>query len=89
VVSTLHQSLPSGAASSGVPTFQTNLRYGGVSWGDDGLGILYESWYKTRTIRAWVVDTFGRPDRAPRLLYDRNYEDSYNDPVGLRRLTPS
>jgi hypothetical protein len=46
-------------AAAGVPTFKTNLRYGGVSWGADGLGLLYESWYKTRTIRAYVVDTFG------------------------------
>ena len=69
-----------GTRADGVPTFQTNLRYGGISWGADGLGLLYESWYKTRTIRAYVVDTFGRPDRPPRLLYDRNYEDSYDDP---------
>jgi len=69
-----------GPGGSGVPTFQTNLRFGGVSWGEDGLGLLYESWYKSRTLRAWVVDTFGRPDRPPRLLYDRNTEDSYGDP---------
>lgn len=69
-----------GAAAAGVPTFQTNLRFGGIAWGADGLGLLYESWYKTRTIRAYVVNTFGRPDRPPRLLYDRNYEDSYDDP---------
>ena len=63
----------------GVATFQTDLRYGGVSWAGEGVGLLYESWYKSRTIRAWVVDTDGRTDRAPRLLYDRDYEDSYND----------
>ena len=69
-----------GPDAPGVPTFQTDLRYGGISWAADGLGLLYESWYKTRTIRAWAVDTFGRPDRPPRLLYDRDYEDSYDDP---------
>lgn len=79
-----------GPAASGVPLFQTSLRYGGVSWGADGIGLLYESWYKTRTIRAYVVDTFGRPDRPPRLLYDRNYEDSYNDPGSpLSRRMPN
>jgi dipeptidyl aminopeptidase/acylaminoacyl peptidase len=72
--------LEGGSAAAGVPTFHTNLRFGGVSWGADGLGLLYESWYKTRTIKAYVVDTFGRADRLPRLLYDRNYEDSYDDP---------
>ena len=57
-----------GPDAPGVPTFQTDLRYGGISWAADGLGLLYESWYKTRTIRAWAVDTFvlrGRPDRPP------------------------
>lgn len=69
-----------GPKSDGMARFQTDLRYGGVSWGANGLGILYESWYKTRTIRAWVVDTFGRSDRPQRLLYDRDYEDSYDEP---------
>ena len=69
-----------GPAAAGVARFETDLRYGGVSWGADGLGILYESWYKTRTIRAWVVDTHGRADRPRRLLYDRDYEDSYDEP---------
>ena len=78
------------ANAAGVPTFQTDLRYGGVSWGADGLGLLYESWYKTRTLRAWVVDTFKRPNRAPRLLFDRNYEDSYDDPgLPMTRRMPN
>ena len=68
-----------GPDAPGVPTFQTDLRYGGISWAD-GLGCFTSPGYKTRTIRAWVVDTFGRPDRPPRLLYDRDYEDLYDDP---------
>ena len=78
-----------GPAAAGVARFETDLRYGGVSWGADGLGILYESWYKTRTIRAWVVDTHGRADRPRRLLYDRDYEDSYDEPgAPLSRRMP-
>ena len=26
----------------------TNLRYGGISWGDGDLALIYESWWKTR-----------------------------------------
>lgn len=69
-----------GPQVEGTKRFQTDLRYGGVSFGANGLGILYESWYKTRTIRAWVVDTLGTADRPQRLLYDRDYEDSYTEP---------
>jgi dipeptidyl aminopeptidase/acylaminoacyl peptidase len=34
---------------------QTDLRCGGVSWGDGGLALLYESWWKTRTSRVWMI----------------------------------
>lgn len=36
----------------------TNLRYGGVAWGDGSLALLYESWWKTRRS---IVCTFS-PD---------------------------
>ena len=37
----------------------TNLRYGGISWGDDNLALIYESWWKTRRS---IICTFA-PDR--------------------------
>lgn len=37
----------------------TNLRYGGISWGDGDLALIYESWWKTRRS---IVCTFA-PDR--------------------------
>ncbi|KAL2345477.1 hypothetical protein Fmac_006762 [Flemingia macrophylla] len=56
-----------------------DLRYGGVSWCDDSLALVYESWYKTRKIRTWVVSP-GSEDVAPRILFDRSSEDVYSDP---------
>lgn len=61
--------------------FKTDFRYGGVAWGGDDLSILYESWYKTRTSRVWAtapgdVD----PDATKSMLWERDYEDSYNAP---------
>ena len=52
-----------------------------MAWGDDSLALLYESWYKTRRS---VIYTFapGQPDQAPKVLFDRNYEDAYTDPGG-------
>eukprot|EP00899_Mesostigma_viride_P025976 jgi/Mesvir1/6563/Mv16821-RA.1 len=57
----------------------TNLRYGGISWCDENLALIYESWYKTRTSRTWMVNPsdFSKP---PELLWDRMYEDVYTDP---------
>ncbi|XP_028215862.1 probable glutamyl endopeptidase, chloroplastic isoform X4 [Glycine soja] len=56
-----------------------DFRYGGVSWCDDSLALVYESWYKTRKIRTWVVSP-GSEDVAPRILFDRSSEDVYSDP---------
>ncbi|OAY69756.1 putative glutamyl endopeptidase, chloroplastic [Ananas comosus] len=56
-----------------------DLRYGGVSWCDDTFALVYESWYKTRRTRTWVVSPDHR-DVNPRILFDRSSEDAYSDP---------
>ena len=54
-------------------------RCGGVAWGDAGLALLYESWYKTRRSVVWAFAP-GDPAQPKRVLFDRNYEDAYTDP---------
>ncbi len=56
-----------------------SLRYGGVTWGTDGLALAYESWWQTRrTItRQWQP---ARPAAEAVVLFDRSSEDRYNDP---------
>ncbi|XP_072996964.1 probable glutamyl endopeptidase, chloroplastic isoform X2 [Typha latifolia] len=56
-----------------------DLRYGGTSWCDDSLAFIYESWYKTRRTRTWVVSP-DKEDVNPRILFDRSSEDAYSDP---------
>ncbi|KAI4324116.1 hypothetical protein L6164_023679 [Bauhinia variegata] len=56
-----------------------DLRYGGISWCDDSLALVYESWYKTRRIKTWVISP-GSEDVSPRILFDRSSEDVYSDP---------
>ncbi|XP_045796884.1 probable glutamyl endopeptidase, chloroplastic isoform X3 [Trifolium pratense] len=56
-----------------------DLRYGGISWCDDSLALVYESWYKTRRVKTWVVSP-GSEDVPPRILFDRSSEDVYSDP---------
>ncbi|KAJ9171726.1 hypothetical protein P3X46_015046 [Hevea brasiliensis] len=66
-----------------------DLRYGGISWCDDSLALVYESWYKTRRIRTWVISP-GSKDVSPRVLFDRSSEDVYSDPGSpMMRRTPS
>jgi hypothetical protein len=54
-------------------------RCGGIAWGNDSLALLYESWYKTRRSRVWVLAP-GDSAAPPALLWDRDYEDAYTDP---------
>lgn len=65
-----------------------DLRYGGISWCDESLALVYESWYKTRRTRTWVISP-GFKDIPPRILFDRSSEDVYSDPGSpMMRRTP-
>ncbi|KAH9626868.1 hypothetical protein KSS87_002268 [Heliosperma pusillum] len=72
---------PAEASEGEQPTIlqKLDLRYGGISWCDDSLALVYESWYKTRKTRTWVISP-GNEDVSPRILFDRSYEDVYSDP---------
>jgi dipeptidyl aminopeptidase/acylaminoacyl peptidase len=54
-------------------------RLAGMSWGSDDLAIVAEMWWRTRQMRTWIVRP-GRPGSEPDLLFERSYEDRYNDP---------
>lgn len=63
--------------------------HSGISWCDDSLALVYESWYKTRRTRTWVISP-GFKDASPRVLFDRSSEDAYSDPGSpMMRRTPS
>ncbi|GJY61914.1 probable glutamyl endopeptidase, chloroplastic [Tanacetum coccineum] len=68
--------------------YKLDLRYGGISWCDDSLALVYESWYKTRRVRTWLVSPGS--NETPRLLFDRSSEDVYSDPGSpMFRRTPA
>jgi dipeptidyl aminopeptidase/acylaminoacyl peptidase len=54
-------------------------RITGVTWNRPDRAILTERWWNTRQQRTWAVDP-SRPGSAPRLLFERSYEDRYADP---------
>ncbi|KIQ98097.1 Dipeptidyl aminopeptidase [Lysobacter sp. A03] len=55
------------------------LRYAGATWGRDDLALIDEFWWKTRQTRQWRIAP-GQPDQVAELIFDRSYEDRYNDP---------
>ena len=60
------------------PMMDLRLRYGGVTWGKDDVALVYESWFRTRMARAYVLDP-GNPGEG-RVLFEYSYEEPYADP---------
>jgi dipeptidyl aminopeptidase/acylaminoacyl peptidase len=50
-----------------------------VIWARNDLALVTERWWKTRRSRTWAVDP-SHVGGAPRLIFDRSYEDRYGDP---------
>jgi dipeptidyl aminopeptidase/acylaminoacyl peptidase len=69
------------APFTGQPTPLIRLagRFSEIAYGDDGLALVTERWWKTRKTRTWRVAP-GRPAEKARLLFDRSSEDRYSDP---------
>jgi dipeptidyl aminopeptidase/acylaminoacyl peptidase len=55
------------------------FRFSGIHWGTGQLALVTERWWKQRHTRTWRI----RPDVEgvkPHLVFDRSWEDRYNDP---------
>lgn len=63
-----------------VPLATLELRYAGMTWGDDNLALLDEAWWKTRKVRTWMMKPGAGRNAKPELLFDRSIEDRYSDP---------
>ncbi|TNE87415.1 MAG: S9 family peptidase [Deltaproteobacteria bacterium] len=68
---------PVGGDSSLV--WKTNLRFGGITWGDADTAMASEWWWSTRTEKSWRLDP-SVEGGAPKLLWERDYQDAYLDP---------
>ena len=68
----------------GEPTRLMDLtfRVAGLQWARSNVAVVYESWYKTRKVRTWIIDP-SKPGTAPRLLSERSSEDRYNNPGSM------
>lgn len=50
-----------------------------VTWGDNTLALVTESWAATRTVRTWRIAP-GEPGGKPEQLFERSSQDRYGDP---------
>jgi dipeptidyl aminopeptidase/acylaminoacyl peptidase len=55
----------------------TTYRFGGILWGTEDTALAYEQWWASRKE---VTHLLNPTTRASTVLFDRSYEDTYNDP---------
>ncbi|SMG18249.1 Prolyl oligopeptidase family protein [Marivirga sericea] len=63
----------------GKPLLKTINRYRYIQWGNDNIAIAYDYWWNSRNMKAYVFDPSNN-EAEPDILFDRNYQDLYNDP---------
>ena len=65
--------------AKGTPLVKTIGRFYGIEWGNDQTAIANDYWWNTRNTKSY---NFNPSDNkvAPKLIFDRNYQDKYSDP---------
>lgn len=58
---------------------KTIQRFSNVVWGNAEAAIVTDEWYDTRNEKTYLLNP-SKPDAAPRIISDRNYQDIYSDP---------
>ncbi len=58
---------------------KTKDRFYGMDWGHDELAIAVDYWWNNRNTRAYLINP-SESKIEPKVIYDRNYQDVYNDP---------
>ena len=61
---------------------KTINRYSGISWSTDEVAFLYDYWWNTRNEKTYTFNPSIKDD-SPKIIFDRNYQDKYNDPGNL------
>lgn len=62
-----------------VSLVKTINRYAGITWGDDRIAIVGDSWWNTRNTKTYLFNP-SSPEGDATILFDRNYQDHYNNP---------
>ncbi len=58
---------------------KTIQRYAGILWGNDEIAIAFDRWWNTRNAKTYLFNP-SDTKRQTEILFDLNYQDSYNDP---------
>mgnify|MGYP000154901778 CR=1 FL=1 len=64
---------------SPVSLIKTKQRFGGITWGNDTLAVVYDNWYDSRSEATYFFNP-STPGAKTRLVFERNSQDIYSDP---------
>jgi dipeptidyl aminopeptidase/acylaminoacyl peptidase len=62
-----------------VSLVKTINRFSAVDWGTENLALIYDRWWNTRNTKTYLFNPADNT-QEPQILFDRNYQDRYNDP---------
>ncbi len=54
-------------------------RYSYIQWGNDEVAIAHDQWFDNRNTKSYVFNPSDNT-QAPKMIFDRNYQDAYSDP---------
>lgn len=58
---------------------KTQQRFGGITWGNDSVAMVFDNWYDTRNTKTYLINP-SIFNENPKIIYDRNSQDIYSDP---------
>lgn len=58
---------------------KTVNRFSNISWGNDDIAVANDYWWNTRNVKTYSFNP-SNASQAPKVLFDRNYQDRYSDP---------
>ena len=58
---------------------KTQNRFSFINWGNDKVAIAHDRWWNTRNRKTYLFNPSNN-QQSPKILFDRNYQDIYNDP---------
>lgn len=61
------------------PVLPLKYRFGGIQWGNGSVAMAFDWWWKTRKQRT-VRFHPDFPEKTRQIIFDRSWEDRYNDP---------
>jgi dipeptidyl aminopeptidase/acylaminoacyl peptidase len=62
-----------------VSTLKTKNRFSYIQWGNDEIAVAHDRWWNDRNTKTYVFNP-SDASQVPVILFDRNYQDRYNDP---------